>query len=205
MFDQFSDAVAQASTWAYVVLVLFAFFDAILPIVPSETAVITAGVLASGGDLILALVIGCAAVGAFLGDNAVYFLGRRFGDRARRRFLTGRRGAAAYGWAERQLAARGGELIVVARFIPGGRTAVALSAGATGFAWPRFIRFDIVAAVVWALYAALLGYFGGKAFEHSPWKGLLLAFSIAVTVTVATELIRSYRRRRRSGARKADE
>ena len=77
MFDQLSDIVAQASTWAYIVLALVAMLDAMLPIVPSETAVITAGVLASTGDLLLPLVIGCAATGAFLGDNAVYPLGHR--------------------------------------------------------------------------------------------------------------------------------
>ena len=198
MFNELSDVVAQASTWAYIVLALVAMLDAILPIVPSETAVITAGVLASTGDLVLPLVIGCAAAGAFLGDNAVYLLGRRFGDRARRRFLAGPRGAASYDWARRQLAMRGGELIVVGRFIPGGRTAVSLTAGATGFAWPRFIRCDVLAAFIWAAYAALLGYFGGKSFEHSPWKGLLLALAVALAVTVGGEAVRAHLRRRRA-------
>lgn len=198
MFGQLSDVVAQASTWAYVVLALFALLDALLPIVPSETAVITAGVLASTGDLVLPMAIGSAAVGAVVGDNLVYFIGHRFGDRARRRFLSGGRGSASYEWAQRQLSIRGGELIVIGRFIPGGRTAVALTAGATGFAWRRFIRFDVIAGVVWASYAALLGYFGGKAFESSPWKGLLLAFAVALAVTVGTEAVRAWRRRRQA-------
>jgi len=199
MFSQLSDLVAQASTWAYVILALFATLDAIVPIVPSETAVITAGVLASTGDLVLPLVIGCAAVGAFVGDNAVYLLGRQYGERARQRFLSGRRGAASYEWARRQLGRRGGELIVVGRFIPGGRTAVTLTAGTTGFPWPRFIRYDLLAGVIWASYAALLGYFGGKAFEHSPWKGLLLAFGVALLVTLGTEAVRALRRRMQQG------
>jgi membrane protein DedA with SNARE-associated domain len=54
----------------------------------------------------------------------------------------------------------------------------------------------VIAGVVWAAYAALLGYFGGKAFEHAPWKGLLLAFGIALAVTVAVEVVRWFRRRR---------
>ena len=198
MFDQLSDVVAQASTWAYIVVALLAMLDAILPIVPSETAVITGGVLASTGDLVLPLVIGCAAAGAFLGDNVVYLLGHRFGDRARQRFLSGTRGAASYSWAQQQLATRGGELIVIGRFIPGGRTAVALTAGTTGFSWPRFVRYDVLAAIVWASYAALLGYFGGKSFEHAPWKGLLLAFAVALAVTVGGEAVRAYLRRRRA-------
>ena len=43
MFDQFTHLVAEASGWAYAVVALFAVIDAIIPLVPSETAVITAG------------------------------------------------------------------------------------------------------------------------------------------------------------------
>ncbi len=97
--------------------------------------------------------------------------------------------------AERQLAARGGELIAVARFIPGGRTAVTLSAGASLFPWRRFALFDGAAALLWALYASLLGYFGGKAFEGAAWKGLLLALGIAFAVAAGVEIVRWYRGR----------
>ena len=99
-------------------------------------------------------------------------------------------------WAERQLAVRGGELIAVARFIPGGRTAVTLSAGAALFPWRRFALFDAVAALIWALYASLLGYFGGRAFEDAPWKGLLLALGISFAVAGGVEVVRWYLRRR---------
>jgi membrane-associated protein len=93
---------------------------------------------------------------------------------------------------------RGGELITVARFIPGGRTAVTLTAGLTRFGWSRFARYDAAAAVVWAAYAALLGYFGGRAFEQEPWKGLLLALVIALIVTVGTEVGRGMANRKRA-------
>jgi membrane-associated protein len=52
------------------------------------------------------------------------------------------------------------------------------------------------AALGWALYAALLGYFGGQAFEKAPWKGLLLALGIAFAVAGAIEVARWYLRRR---------
>ena len=81
-------------------------------------------------------------------------------------------------WADLQLDERGGELMIVARFIPGGRTAVCLSAGGLKMPWRRFATFDAIAAIVWASYAALLGYVGGKQFEEAPWKGLMLALLI---------------------------
>jgi membrane-associated protein len=199
MFHEFTQLVADASGWAYLILFLFAFLDALVPIVPSETAVITAGVVAASGDLSLGLIIPAAAAGAFLGDNTAYLIGRRFGGRATERFFSGDKAKERLGWAEEQLHERGGELIVIARFIPAGRTVVTLSAGTLGYPWRRFVVFDAIAAVIWAVYASLLGYLGGHAFEAQPWKGLLLAFGIAFAVTGAVELVRWYQRRRRSG------
>jgi membrane-associated protein len=194
---QFTHYVSDASGWAYGIVFLLAFLDAVVPVVPSETAVITAGVVASAGDLSLMLVIPAAAGGAFLGDNTAYLIGRRFGSRAQERFFSGDRARKRIAWAERQLEERGGELIVVARFIPGGRTAVTLSAGLLRYAWRRFVLFDAAAGLSWALYASLLGYFGGRTFEHAAWKGLLLALGIAFAVAGGIELTRWLLKRRR--------
>jgi membrane protein DedA with SNARE-associated domain len=197
MFSHFTQLVSDASGWAYGVVFLLALLDAVLPVVPSETAVITAGVVASSGDLSLAVIIPVAAAGAFLGDNTAYWIGRRFGARVVDRFFSGEKSRRRIEWAERRLTERGGELIAIARFIPGGRTAVTLSAGLLGFPWGRFVVFDAAAAVGWALYAALLGYFGGHAFEHEAWKGLLLALGIAFAVAGGVEVTRWVLKRRR--------
>jgi membrane protein DedA with SNARE-associated domain len=76
---------------------------------------------------------------------------------------------------------------------------VTLSAGTLGYPWRRFALFDAAAALVWALYATLLGYLGGRAFEHARWKGLLLALALAIAFAVAggIELTRWLLKRRR--------
>lgn len=200
MFHQFTQLVADASGWAYAILFLLAFLDALVPIVPSETSVITAGVVASQGDLSLPLVVAFAAGGAIAGDNTAYFIGARYGRRINDRFFTSEKAQRRIAWAHRQVEERGGELIVIARFIPGGRTAVTLSAGTLEYPWRKFIVFDAVAGLIWGLYAASLGYFGGHAFEEAPWKGLALALAIAFAVTGAIELVRWYVKRRRQSA-----
>jgi membrane-associated protein len=192
--------VSNASGWAYLIIALLAYLDALVPVVPSETSVITAGVVASTGDLSLPLVIAVAASGAFLGDNTAYFVGHRFGTRINDRFFSSDKNRKRVEWAQRQVNERGGELIVIARFIPAGRTIVTLSAGTLGYPWRKFVIFDAVATLSWALYAALLGYFGGHAFEKAPWKGLLLALGIAFAVTGTIEVVRWYLKRRRTAA-----
>src|SRR5262245_31149033 len=107
MFHQFTQLVSDASGWAYLILFLFAYLDALIPIVPTEAALITAGALAASGGLSLGLIIPAAAAGAFLGDNTAYLIGHRFGARATARFFTGEKAKHRMDWAEEQLDERG--------------------------------------------------------------------------------------------------
>ena len=194
MFQSLTDYVS-GSPWTYAFILAICALDVILPLVPSETSVILAGVLAASGDLLLPLVIVCAASGAILGDNIAYWIGRRAGPWIERRIFSGERHRRLE-WAEEQIEQRGGYLIVIGRFIPGGRTAITVASGLLFWSWRRFVLFDVVAGVIWGGYAALLGYFGGKAFEKQPWKGFIVAFAVALLVSGIVELVRWMRRRR---------
>ena len=191
MFDALTQYVS-GSPWTYAFLFAVAALDVIIPFVPSETSVILAGVLASTGDLMLWLVILCAAGGAILGDNTAYWIGRKAGHRIVARWFQGER-RKRIDWAEEQIQERGGYLIIVARFIPAGRTVVTLACGLLEMRWHRFIAFDIAAGVLWASYAALLGYVGGRTFERNPLYGFLIAFAVALAITGAVELYRRIR------------
>lgn len=201
LFDQFVQWVS-GEWWSYLVVFAVSTIDAFFPLVPSESVVITAGVVSSAGDMNLALVIACASVGAILGDNISYGLGSWLGEHTVKRVFKGEKSRHAFEWAERQLETRGFYLIIVARFIPGGRTAVTFSSGYVhAMRWRRFIVADVIAGTIWGSYAALLGFVGGKQFEEAPWKGLVLAFVVAVGFAGLVELVRWLRDRRRGAER----
>jgi membrane-associated protein len=185
--------LVTGSAWSYLVIVAVVAADSIFPLVPGETAVMTGGILAASGHMVVPLVVLAAWAGGMLGDNGTYWVGRVLGARARRRFFASDKALHRLAWAETQLELRGGPIILAARFIPGGRTATMFSAGSLEMPWRRFIGADALAAGVWALYATGLGYLGGETFRHSVWKPLLVAFGIAVLVTVAGELYRRFR------------
>ncbi len=178
MFDQLADAVS-GSNWAYLIVLAVVAGDAVLPLLPGETIVVTGGVLSASGDLNVVLVFLAGAVGAFLGDSLCYWIGRRFGTRVAEKFLRGERGKRSLEWAERALDRRGRTLVAAARFVPGGRTAVSLVAGTTEFPWRTWMVADLIGVTVWSAYNTGLGRIGGAAFENQTWKGLLLAFGLA--------------------------
>ena len=191
------------SALSYLIAFLVPALDAIFPALPGESAVIALGVATAGStDPRIALLVGCAAAGAFAGDNLSYLLGRRFGPAVQRRFFTTPKGMKARAWAERSLERYGTQLIVVCRFIPGGRTAVTLTCGLTGYPRRRFVAATALAAVIWALYAFFIGRLGGRAFEDNPWIGLVIAFGASIAVSAVIEAIRRLlaRRRGRAGA-----
>ena len=194
MFESLTEYVS-GSPWTYAFLFVIAALDVIIPLVPSETSVILAGVLASTGDLHLVLVILFAAAGAIVGDNTAYWIGRKVGHRIVDRWFKGER-RKQVDWAHKQVETRGGYLIIIGRFIPGGRTAVTLSCGMLEMPWRRFIAWDVAAGLAWATYAAMLGYVGGRTFEENPFKGFILAFVVALGIAGVIEAYRWYKRRR---------
>jgi membrane-associated protein len=193
--DSLLDLVS-ASPWTYAVILAVAALDVLVPLVPSETTVISAGVLAGAGDLELALVIAAGAAGAYAGDSSAYALGRGFGPRLDRRVCRGSKGSRRRAWAEGALDRHGGPRIFAARFVPGGRSAVTVTAGVLRMRWARFAAFAAAAGLGWASYAALVGYLGGRAFEDNVLWGLLLGFGVAAATYVVVEVVRRLRRGR---------
>ncbi|MET0578980.1 MAG: DedA family protein [Ilumatobacteraceae bacterium] len=189
--DWLEDVAAEP--WFVFVILGIAFLDSVIPIVPSETTVILGGVAAGAGDQNLFLVILAGALGAFLGDNTAYLIGRQFSPRIERRAARREKTAARVGWARDQIQQRGGLLLITARFIPGGRTALTITSGLTHQRWAWFAGWVAVAATIWASYAAILGYIFGNRFKDNHTLAFILAFGAALSVTIVIEAVRHVR------------
>jgi membrane protein DedA with SNARE-associated domain len=188
---------------SYLIALVLPALDAIIPVLPSETAVVALGVATAGStDPRIALLVFCAAAGAFLGDNLSYEIGHRAGPWAQRRFFSTGKARQRRAWAQRSLERFGIQVIIVCRFIPGGRTAITLSCGLIGYPRRRFIVATAIAAVIWALYAFFVGRLGGRVFEDQPLLALVVAFGGTAAVSLLIEAARrgwAWRQRRRAG------
>jgi membrane-associated protein len=190
MFNSLLNSVS-GSPWTYLLIVGVCAGDAVLPLFPSETVVITAAVLAANGKLNIGLVATAAAVGAVLGDNAAYGLGRSGLSRVTDRLLGSESNQRRLRWAQTQIQRNGAWIIIVARFIPGGRTATTYIAGTLEMPWKqKFLPADTFAAVVWALFSSALGYVGGSTFEKNLWLPILIATGASLLIAGVGELVR---------------
>ena len=135
-------------------------------------------------------------LGAFAGDSTSYLIGKRASGPLQRSVLSSDKWQRRLAAASRQLEKRGGPLLVTARFIPGGRTAITLSSGITERPYPWFGRWVAIATSIWATYAAGLGYFAGNRFKDDHTTAFFVAFGTALTATVLIEVVRWLRERR---------
>ena len=191
--EEFITELSQ-NPWFLLFLFVVAFLDSVFPIVPSEFSVIAGGVASGSGLLIddqrvlsIVLVIVLAAIGAYGGDSLAYAIGSRSDKLLRKIFFRGDKGDKRLFATGEQIRKRGGLLLITARFVPGGRTAMTFSCGLTGQPfWGWFSRWDLLATTLWATYAGLLGFFFGTAVED-PTNALWIAFGFALSVTVLIE------------------
>ncbi len=181
-----SEAIGElgsaGSVMAYLAVMLCVAAEALVPILPGETAVVTAATFASQGDLAIGWVFAAAWAGAFIGDVFLYVLGRSGSERITR-------------WAERAIGAErmesgryfftkfGQPFLVVGRFIPGLRVINALTAGALDLPVRRYLPAEILGSGLWALYASWLGYAVGSRLEGSVWLSLVVSGIATIILT----------------------
>ena len=147
LLESFSQFAEDAAAYGYWAVLLVVAGDGVFPVLPGETAIVAAAVLAADGSLSLPLVILAGAVGAMIGDSAAYWIGRAGGGPIKR-FVTRFAGEERLEAAERMVRRQGAALVFVGRFLPGIRIAINLSCGAGQMAYPRFLFFDALGGAV---------------------------------------------------------
>jgi membrane protein DedA with SNARE-associated domain len=164
--------------------------------VPGETALVAAGVLASRGHFWIAEVIALAALGAILGDNVGYWIGRIYG---RKLFLRFRRLEAVLPRAERFFRRHGGKAVFFARFIAGLRVTGAWMAGISHMPWWRFLFWNALGGITWATGVGLVAYYLGRAAGDLISEYGLIGGGAAVGLAVVIFLGVHFWRRRMEG------
>jgi membrane protein DedA with SNARE-associated domain len=175
-----------------------AIIDGFFPPIPSETVLVAAAAVAVASGSVNLLVLGTvAAAGAMIGDNIAYAIGRSVGVH-RFRWMRRPRVVAAFAWAQRSLDRGGARLILTARYIPVGRVAVNMSAGALAYPWRRFLPLSAIAAATWAALSAGLGILAGHWLEDQPLLGAVVGVAVALVIGVVVDRVVTMRRRRGS-------
>ena len=128
-----------------------------------ESVLLVAGAAAARGHLALPVVIAIAAFASFLGDQLYFWVGRRYGTALLARYPSLQpRAARVNGLLERH------HLLVILsiRFLYGLRVAGPIAIGMSRVSWSRFVLLNALAAILWALLIAGIGYGAGHALVY---------------------------------------
>ncbi|MFC7373649.1 MULTISPECIES: VTT domain-containing protein [unclassified Brachybacterium] len=179
-------AVADA-WWVHLVVYAFAALDGFFPTVPSESTIVTLSSLWASSGRPSIILIGLAAwLGAWSGDNLGYLLGNKVGWE-RFRFLREGKGRRAVDAADRGLQRRALLFLMTARYIPFGRTAVNLVAGAVHYPHRKFWPRSLLSTFVWAVYSCAIGVVAGSWFEDNHLMAITVALVAAGVLALVVE------------------
>lgn len=172
----------------YPMLFLLVAFGALVPVVPTGALVSSAAVVAFHQGipvLSLFLVFAVASLAAFVGDVALYWLGRRgLESKEGSRWLDRLRQKAPpdrLAQAQRGLDRHGVAVLVVSRLVPAGRIPVMVACLMARMRLRDFTRGDVPACLAWAATYQLVGVAGGSLFAR-PWEGIAAAVGLALLV-----------------------
>ncbi|MEU3336591.1 DedA family protein [Streptomyces sp. NPDC002144] len=183
----------------YPSLFLLVLFGALVPVIPTGALVSTAAVVAfhQTSPFSMLLVFVTSSVAAFLGDAALYWLGRRgLKSKNGSRWLEAIRSRAPeerLAQAQSKLAEHGIAVLVLSRLVPAGRIPVMLACLLAKWPLRRFARGNLPACLAWAATYQVIGILGGSLFPE-PWEGVVAAIVLTVLVSAAPALWRRIRR-----------
>lgn len=184
------------SVWLLPLLVVLIAADGPLPMLPTETLLMSAAALAfSMSDVMFVVGLFLAAtVGSAFGDLFVFALGRT----SNRVFQSATTQSALAAWVRRHLLARPGVALVGARFVPAGRLVSTAAAGRFGLDLPRFLKWSLTSSALWAVYMLLIGLALGPVTAGHPLMCLLAGAVMAAFTAGVFGVIRRIQQRRQA-------
>jgi membrane protein DedA with SNARE-associated domain len=188
----------QSPALSYLAIFLLTAGDAVIPILPGETTLNAAAVLASQDELDLVPVIVAGALGAIVGDNALYWIARSGPGGIRNRLTKAREDDRV----ERVLQVLGNRapmLIVFGRYVPGVRFAVNASMGVIEMPYRRFLLWSSIGGSLWATYTCLLAYAVGSAIAELPLASVVIS-GLITTLFIIVIYILDMRGRHHDGS-----
>ncbi|WP_432936953.1 DedA family protein [Kribbella sp. CA-253562] len=191
--DGFSMIEEADGDWAYLAVFLLVFGDALCALFPGETTLNAASTLASNGVLNLALVMLAGAVGAIVGDSALYWIARRNRERFRPRMeaaMKHQKIAAAMDFVGSSTAM----LLLFGRYLPGLRFVVNATLGLAAHPYRHFLLWSAIGGTIWSVYTCGLAYLVGTALAGFPLASVIIS---GVVTTVAIGVVFVIARRRR--------
>jgi membrane protein DedA with SNARE-associated domain len=130
--------------------------------IEGETVVVLGGLAAHRGYLELPWVIFSAALGALVGDQFYFYLGRAKGKTAlEKRSNWKRKSEKVFALLDRHQT----WFILVFRFLYGFRTVTPFIIGASHISPTRFLFLDLLGSAIWATIVGTSGYLFGSALE----------------------------------------
>lgn len=175
--------------WSYAIVGVCACVDAFFPTVPSESLLVALGAFSAHVPaLSLALLVASGWAGAFIGDHIAYFIGCKVGVE-RFHVLRSGRGAELCARARGALENHSFLFFATARFIPLGRTAVNVSAGALGYSRSRFSCLVLAATFMWSAYSVGIGVLAGHWLQSHPLLGIVLALVLSGALSVVVDAV----------------
>ena len=166
----------------------------VMPFLPGDSLLFAAGGIAALGEMNIHLMVALLLVAAILGDAVNFAIGKYFGARLfanpdskifRRAYLD-----KTHAFYEKH----GGKTIIIARFVPIVRTFAPFVAGMGNMHYGRFIRYNIIGAILWVVLFSYAGYF----FANIPLvkNNLALVLAAIIVISVLPGVIEVVRARR---------
>ena len=188
---------------AYVMCLLFVWFDAVIPIFPGETTLSAASTIAADGGLSLGPIMLAGALGAILGDQSLFWIARKGSAKMQPHLdkaLENPKVRAGWDALDRSP----GLLIVAGRYVPGMRFAVNASMGLSDMPYRRFLPWSVLSGALWAVYTCALAYWVSTTLAGFPLASLIISGLITSGALAAVYFIDRHRRKRGKGAKPAD-